>query len=110
MQVDMMRIQLGMVAPHVGAWIEILYRNKCGGERIVAPHVGAWIEILRESLVAWHVRVAPHVGAWIEIKVAVPAGTLPTSLPTWERGLKFLDGKIKTREIPSLPTWERGLK
>ena len=34
-----------MVAPHVGAWIEILniYNNK--GKFTVAPHVGAWIEI-----------------------------------------------------------------
>ena len=33
------------VAPHVGAWIEIVVmeRNRRSGK--VAPHVGAWIEM-----------------------------------------------------------------
>ena len=34
----------------------------------VAPHVGAWIEILVVIFVSVMVAVAPHVGAWIEIK------------------------------------------
>ena len=33
----------------------------------VAPHVGAWIEILCESCVDELTEVAPHVGAWIEM-------------------------------------------
>ena len=33
----------------------------------VAPHVGAWIEILIDSMTPWKGCVAPHVGAWIEI-------------------------------------------
>ncbi len=33
----------------------------------VAPHVGAWIEIIRLRLLICRGRVAPHVGAWIEI-------------------------------------------
>ena len=37
---------LDIVAPHVGAWIEIatMYRDRLAA--IVAPHVGAWIEIV----------------------------------------------------------------
>ena len=35
-----------MVAPFVGAWIEIIYYERLMRELIVAPFVGAWIEIL----------------------------------------------------------------
>ena len=33
------------VAPHVGAWIEIMLRIHASCSTVVAPHVGAWIEI-----------------------------------------------------------------
>ena len=42
-----MRLNLfQMVAPFVGAWIEIIYYERLMRELIVAPFVGAWIEIL----------------------------------------------------------------
>ena len=81
---------LSIVAPLVGAWIEIKVRRMAAGcrktsllswerglkltlisgkeyRRTVAPLVGAWIEIqiLKMQLLEWH--VAPLVGAWIEI-------------------------------------------
>ena len=34
----------------------------------VAPHVGAWIEMLIEIGVMPYIAVAPHVGAWIEMR------------------------------------------
>ena len=34
------------VAPHAGAWIEILSHDGGAGTETVAPHAGAWIEIL----------------------------------------------------------------
>jgi len=34
---------------------------------IVAPHVGAWIEMDLRQICFIQIRVAPHVGAWIEI-------------------------------------------
>ena len=34
-----------MVAPLVGAWIEITTLQHCDIEALVAPLVGAWIEI-----------------------------------------------------------------
>ena len=37
------------------------------GFQIVAPHVGAWIEIREECIARLEKNVAPHVGAWIEI-------------------------------------------
>ena len=77
------------VAPHAGAWIEIVRDNVGNKAKLVAPHAGAWIEICRieERLYAvmshpMRVRglksicpqygqstttVAPHAGAWIEI-------------------------------------------
>ncbi len=32
------------VAPHVGAWIETIKKEKLNELYVVAPHVGAWIE------------------------------------------------------------------
>jgi len=74
----------------MGAWIEILpkhHQNK--GRQMVAPHMGAWIEMIdfriTLSLFLSHPtwvrglkflvyvvkisvdKVAPHMGAWIEI-------------------------------------------
>ena len=55
---------------------------------IVAPHVGAWIEIYYSPVMPIAQRVAPHVGAWIEIATSLGVATLPLSHPTWVRGLK----------------------
>ncbi len=35
---------------------------------VVAPLVGAWIEIANKGTIDWDNVVAPLVGAWIEIK------------------------------------------
>ena len=60
-------------------------------QEMVAPHAGAWIEILRASRVRVPVAVAPHAGAWIEIRHnSTPLVKHITSLPTRERGLKCL--------------------
>ena len=52
----------------MGAWIEILEVPRTFTEALVAPFVGAWIEISVLGL-AWDEDddVAPFVGAWIEI-------------------------------------------
>ena len=39
-------VLLPPVAPHMGAWIEILLLNNPCDLRIVAPHMGAWIEMI----------------------------------------------------------------
>ena len=78
------------VAPLVGAWIEIKITayNKSGGR--VAPLVGAWIEINLYKPLYLLSTVAPLVGAWIEIGKMYPCfSALRTSLPSWERGLKY---------------------
>ena len=95
--------------------------------------MGAWIEILLTCIPFAICCVAPFVGAWIEmrtIKRRQPKAMM--SLPSWERGLKFLLrhhslvnlcvapfvgawieihlSGTSGRTLPSLPSWERGLK
>ena len=55
-----------LVAPLVGAWIEMLLPPPLFVLPFVAPLVGAWIEIRKASSFSL-VSVAPLVGAWIEI-------------------------------------------
>ena len=77
-----------IVAPRVGAWIEILLTVDEYREYRVAPRVGAWIEILSSCNVLSCIFVAPRVGAWIEIWNLSSYGRFTLSLPVWERGLK----------------------
>ena len=73
--------------------------------------MGAWIEILRKTYAYQAWRVAPYMGAWIEIvEYKSILSVTETSLPTWERGLKYLVLMILIIGSWSLPTWERGLK
>ena len=58
---------LPLVAPFVGAWIEINLSDTNFGQLKVAPFVGAWIEMLLEEHKEYIYKVAPFVGAWIEI-------------------------------------------
>ena len=78
-----------MVAPFVGAWIEILWRNCRGRVAMVAPFVGAWIEMTSTEERTHKNNVAPFVGAWIEIGFWAGTGEWEMSLRSSERGLKF---------------------
>ena len=78
---------------------------------IVAPLVGAWIEIAIIPSEFISMAVAPLVGAWIEIAWYSLPFPYHSSLPSWERGLKYhLVLQFTPQPIPSLPSWERGLK
>ena len=58
---------------------------------LVAPFTGAWIEIDGCPAGPWSAGVAPFTGAWIEISARTHArGVSPLSLPSRERGLKFV--------------------
>ena len=59
-----------LVAPFVGAWIEIVIFVIYLLQRLVAPFVGAWIEIYECCRNPGGKHVAPFVGAWIEIAFA----------------------------------------
>ena len=56
-----------IVAPLVGAWIEITSGNLNVSGIAVAPLVGAWIEISIGNGTVTGAIVAPLVGAWIEM-------------------------------------------
>ena len=79
----------GVVAPLVGAWIEIPFFPSRSLKVSVAPLVGAWIEIPCNISIAAPDEVAPLVGAWIEIRYPDKCQTPYKSLPLWERGLKY---------------------
>ena len=65
---------------------------------MVAPLVGAWIEIIYGiSVRIWGV-VAPLVGAWIEIVRAGKSKKKNASLLSWERGLKYRRHKSRCKE------------
>ena len=75
----------------MGAWIEIKINGKVAFTVIVAPLVGAWIEMMNMLEEKKMEQVAPLVGAWIEIG---RDGDIPgdqPSLPSWERGLKYIN-------------------
>lgn len=55
------------VAPHAGAWVEMIPVHAVWSADLVAPHAGAWIEILNGRAGRRISYVAPLVGAWIEM-------------------------------------------
>ena len=56
-----------LVAPFMGAWIEIVNINDCFTGDCVAPFMGAWIEIRDTVPISGISSVAPCMGAWIEM-------------------------------------------
>ena len=95
----------------MGAWIEIFspFVLFCAPV-LVAPLVGAWIEIMSFGFTFINRPVAPLVGAWIEIHLTLKQRRIPWSLPLWERGLKWIISDVPPGNPKSLPLWERGLK
>ena len=65
---ELLFIESFVVAPLVGAWIEIIAKLYKYVPIFVAPLVGAWIEICNGIPGYPYTNVAPLVGAWIEIK------------------------------------------
>ena len=59
------------VAPHAGAWIEIILKRSRLIPIMVAPHAGAWIEMEMIQPPISISFVAPHAGAWIEMSSTV---------------------------------------
>ena len=77
-----------IVAPFVGAWIEIYKSYGIPPSHRVAPFVGAWIEMHHSDSRLQRRQVAPFVGAWIEIKRIGEPFEAIVSLRSSERGLK----------------------
>ena len=96
------------VAPHMGAWIEIISRICFLRSNSVAPHMGAWIEILFGMIITSPTSVAPHMGAWIEIPPQALISSVSVSHPTWVRGLKFQEPIYQVsylRVAPHMGAW-----
>ncbi len=55
---------------------------------MVAPFVGAWIEMMQIDDIRTAFQVAPFVGAWIEIRETKREVVIMESLRSSERGLK----------------------
>ena len=121
-----------MVAPFVGAWIEIKMfpHVSCGDvslrsserglkclcavsgliQNTVAPFVGAWIEIYIAAMEAQVENVAPFVGAWIEIGISFGRYGLLMVAPfvgAWIEISSYIECRSTFR---SLRSSERGLK
>ena len=79
-----------MVAPLAGAWIEMDGILQHTERSLVAPLAGAWIEIDHRKRCFWRYCVAPLAGAWIEIFFPHVSLSSGMSLPSRERGLKYL--------------------
>ena len=96
---------------HVFFLMEITKTEKKSHVFAVAPHAGAWIEILPEPSGDPGGTVAPHAGAWIEIiSPSDFRSRFRKSLPMRGRGLKYeRDARGGTR-YTSLPMRGRGLK
>ena len=98
-------MSINAVAPLAGAWIEISVSYSKSHQIPVAPLAGAWIEIQNSVGLTDHVGVAPLAGAWIEMfaciaytvssAVALLLSLETMSLPSRERGLKFLSAAQK---------------
>ncbi len=69
----------------------------------VAPLVGAWIEIAVITFDISSSAVAPLVGAWIEIPKALNYRRCQRSLPSWERGLKYVSACSFSRILKVAP-------
>ena len=72
--------------------------------------MGAWIEMCDLETTVYKGQVAPLVGAWIEIMLEMWLNQTKKSLPSWERGLKYMKTFLVSALVLSLPSWERGLK
>ena len=59
-------------------------------DKKVAPLAGAWIEIGAGADKGSNDQVAPLAGAWIEMTENGSQGKTQRSLPSRERGLKFI--------------------
>ena len=77
---------------------------------LVAPHVGAWIEILMKE--RFRAKAESHP-TWVRGLKSLSLNAIAAqarSHPTWVRGLKFNDWTEQYGFTTSHPTWVRGLK
>ena len=102
--------QLHLVAPLVGAWIEILYWS------IISPiawSLPSWERGLKSVDMSSKRIRSQSLPSWergLKWSSWQGYGYWPRSLPSWERGLKYNRHRAFRCWNSSLPSWERGLK
>ncbi len=77
---------------------------------VVAPLVGAWIEIPFLHLLEFMLMSLPLWERGLKSKLQTGIRQVDRSLPLWERGLKSNRDYYMEKYCMSLPLWERGLK
>ena len=86
----------------------------CSGDNFlnhfVAPLVGAWIEIMEPDTKVGPTTSLPSWERGLKWSSWQGYGYWPRSLPSWERGLKYNRHRAFRCWNSSLPSWERGLK
>ena len=70
---------------------------------LVAPLAGAWIEMRNENCDVYIFLVAPLAGAWIEIRPLRTEQLSIRSLPSRERGLKYMWENASAGELCRSP-------
>jgi len=98
------------VAPHAGAWIEIIWHHLHSHMTPSRPMRARGLKYKSNFRCAYHYKVAPHAGAWIEMIIALPLMPVSESRPMRARGLKFNLVYVSPKPLESRPMRARGLK
>ena len=98
------------VAPHVGAWIEMLISSST---LLMLTSHPTWVRGLKYLWRGYVVGVVVSHPTWVrglKSMATLPMPVVLRSHPTWVRGLKLSGQRIRTGQSQSHPTWVRGLK
>ena len=78
----------------MGAWIEIAVIGRISSTEIVAPHVGAWIEIAGNLIARKEIQSHPMWVRGLKCYGEISTVKPEKSHPMWVRGLKFVLGVV----------------
>ena len=87
----------------MGAWIEIAYIAGAQSLANVAPHVGAWIEIIKVSTNKHRIVSHPTWVRGLKFEDPTVLSILTKSHPTWVRGLKCLTAQSYRASVSRTP-------
>ena len=105
-----MRLELCLVTPCVGVWIETIGTYLILRHDPVTPCVGVWIETRAHHHCTPKTAVTPCVGVWIETSISNNENVADMSHPAWVCGLKQCNEDPFYCSVLSHPAWVCGLK
>ena len=106
----LMRLELCLVTPCVGVWIETIGTYLILRHDPVTPCVGVWIETRAHHHCTPKTAVTPCVGVWIETSISNNENVADMSHPAWVCGLKQCNEDPFYCSVLSHPAWVCGLK